>query len=269
MSKSLNFTKENFLYLQKAKENLEIDLQKIKYENEKLKKQNQDMKITVKENKKVLQNFFSNMENKDELLNKLNLVIKEQNEKIQILESKLKGMKSYDFTSLNFININQNNNYSLSSPNIFENNQNNKENPDCKISYLIEMREKQNKINQEIIEIKKQVENLIEKNSFKNKLNQNIIKEEDCIDEIDINKETKISFISDDISDLSESLDENWGKNTILKLKNKFILDNNLDDFFEKFNDKKEELYFVDGRNKVWQLVLRNDLSVENLNTSK
>ena len=70
MSQPLTFTKQNFIFLQKERESLQNSLKKISEENEKLKTQVHDMKITVRENKKLLNDYIINITNKDKLFEK-------------------------------------------------------------------------------------------------------------------------------------------------------------------------------------------------------
>lgn len=305
----LQFSKTNFILLQNEKEALQKTIKLISEENIKLKSQVHDMKITVRENKKVLNDYIINITNKDKLFEKLNLIIAELKEKIKKLEEKLKEKEMNRIQSseikelikdkeINFININQNNNYSLTSQNNYINTEK-KENEnfsqktsneeicnslstitsrkDIKYNVLnknsdnfdnIEnIREKQNIINEELNNIKIQLQNILEQNTLKSKINQNLKK-------YDSNEKKPSSlnnsYISQDISDLSNSFDENIKKNnsnTIINLKEKYNT-NNLSNFFMKIDEKCDSVYLIDGNLNIWE-IKKSDMTYDELNDIK
>jgi hypothetical protein len=235
------------------------------------------MKITVKENKKLLNDYLINIANKDQLYEQLNSLINELQDKIKYLQDNQKPnenntIKNTGIKEINFININQNSNYSLAPQNNFLNEENDNYENDIKI--------KQNKINEEIIYIKKQLDIIIEQNSLKNKLNQNLKtdinndsnKESNAISNINdkLKNSFNNSYISQEISSLSNSYDENLQKekiNNIFNLKEKYNLDN-LTDFFNKLDVKNDKIFLIDGKNSVWEIIKREDLSIDEIKKS-
>ena len=302
MEQPLSFTKSNFILLQNDRESLQKTIKLISEENIKLKTQVRDMKITVRENKKVLNDYIINITNKDKLFEKLNLIIKELKEKIKRLEDKIKENEKRKLNTtdikeilkdkeINFININQNNNYSVTSQNNYmhleksENSNNHTTNQKGEIrndlndltigNYSIKyIQEKQNIINDELINIKKEINNIMEQNTLKKKLNQNLksIKIDKDNNENINNDKLKNSFnnsyISEEISDLSSSIDEDYKKNNsdnIINIKDKYNNIDNLTNFFMKFDEKNDSLFLIDGKNNIWEIIKRNDLSINEI----
>ena len=302
MEQPLSFTKSNFILLQNDRESLQKTIKLISEENIKLKTQVRDMKITVRENKKVLNDYIINITNKDKLFEKLNLIIKELKEKIKRLEDKIKENEKRKLNTtdikeilkdkeINFININQNNNYSVTSQNNYmnleksENTRNDTTNKKGEIrndlndltmgNYSIKyIQEKQNNINDELINIKKEINNIMEQNTLKKKLNQNLksIKIDKDNNENINNDKLKNSFnnsyISEEISDLSSSIDEDYKKNNsdnIINIKDKYNNIDNLTNFFMKFDEKNDSLFLIDGKNNIWEIIKRDDLSINEI----
>ena len=290
MAQPITFTKQNFIFLQKERESLQNSIKKLSEENEKLKTQVHDMKITVKENKKVLNDYIINITKKDKLFEKLNLIISELKDKIKILEEKLKKnpsinkINSSEIKEINFININQNNNYSVTSQIIGEETKNiNNEKDILKtdpvktdLNYewsINDIREKQNLINNEIIDIKNQLDIIKEQNSFKKKINQSL--KADIKDSINDNNNEKLkesfnnSYISQEISSLSNSFDDEINKvnndKMIFNIEKKYCNIDNLTNFITKVDEKNDRLFLVDGNHNIWEIIKRNDLNIEEI----
>lgn len=251
----LSFSKSNFILLQNEKENLEKSIKIISEENQRLKTQVHDMKITVRENKKVLNDYIINITNKDKLFEKLNSIISELKEKIKRLEEKIEKNKSKD------IKIN----YNTNDDNI----QN--------------MNQKQNLIIEEIVNIKNEIKSIKEQNTLKSKINQSLLQfEENNKDnkaDDENNKNNENSFISEKISDLSESLEENLKNENdkgfrchqdVLNIEKKYNFNvDNLTKFFTKFDDNKDELFLIDGKSNVWEIIKRKDLTLDEIKKYK
>ena len=290
MAQPITFTKQNFIFLQKERESLQNSIKKLSEENEKLKTQVHDMKITVKENKKVLNDYIINITKKDKLFEKLNLIISELKDKIKILEEKLKKnpsinkINSSEIKEINFININQNNNYSVTSQIIGEETKNiNNEKDILKtdpvktdLNYewsINDIREKQSLINNEIIDIKNQLDIIKEQNSFKKKINQSL--KADIKDSINDNNNEKLkesfnnSYISQEISSLSNSFDDEINKvnndKMIFNIEKKYCNIDNLTNFITKVDEKNDKLFLVDGNHNIWEIIKRNDLNIEEI----
>ena len=296
MEQPLSFTKSNFILLQNDRESLQKTIKLISEENIKLKTQVRDMKITVRENKKVLNDYIINITNKDKLFEKLNLIIKELKEKIKRLEDKLKENEKRKLNTtdlkeilkdkeINFININQNNNYSVTSQIIGDERKNiNNENDILKIGSaktelnnegsINELRQKQNIINNEIIDIKNQLDIIMEQNSFKKKINQSLKVDIKTFNINDNNNEKlkesfNNSYISQEISNLSNSFDDEINKvnndNKIFNIEKKYCNIDNLTNFISKVDEKKEKLFLVDGNDNIWEIIKRKDLNIEEI----
>ena len=241
MSQSLPFTKPNFILLQKELDTLKKSLEIITEENKKLKTQVHDMKITVKENKKVLNDYIINITNKDKLFEKLNLIIIELKEKNEKLEEKLKQKEK------NKINKTQNGDINI------------EENKDIQ-----NIKERQEIINTEILDIKGQLESILEVNALKKKLNQNLKNNENNIENLDN------SYISQEISDLSDYFEENNKRVEIFQLDRKYDnVNDNLTDFISFGNDRNDSIFLIDGKNNIWEIIRRSDLSQEKINNKK
>jgi chromosome segregation protein len=247
----LSFSKSNFILLQNEKENLQKSFKIISEENERLKTQVHDMKITVRENKKVLNDYIINITKKDKLFEKLNSIIEELKEKVKKLEEKIEKNKSKD------IKIN----YNTDDNNI----QN--------------MHLKQDSINDEIVKIKNEIKSIKEQNTLKSKINQSLRKLEENnndnkVDDNDNNKNNDNSFISEKISDLSNSLDENdkgirYNKD-VFNLEKKYNIDiDNLTKFFTKIDENKDEVFLIDGKSNIWELIKRKDLTIDEIKIYK
>ena len=272
MSQPLTFTKQNFIFLQKERESLQNSLKKISEENEKLKTQVHDMKITVRENKKLLNDYIVNITNKDKLFEKLNLIIAELKEKIKRLEEKLKLN-----TSNNRIN-------SSEIKETIDNKEiNDKKDGNITIKYdemkvnLTKIndndviKQEQKVINDEIINIKKQLDTFIEQNSFKKKINQSL--KVNIKDNVTTNNNEKIkdsfdnSYISQEISSLSNSFDDEIKKGNndkIFDIKKKYDNIENLTKFME-IDEKNDKLFLVDGNSNIWEILKRNDMNIEDI----
>ena len=244
----LSFSKSNFILLRNEKENLEKSFKIISEENQRLKTQVHDMKITVRENKKVLNDYIINITNKDKLFEKLNSIIVELKEKIKKLEEKIEKNKSKD------IKI---------SYNTDDNN-------------IQNMHQKQKAINEEIIKIKNEIKSIKEQNTLKSKINQSLLKCEDNNDnkvDDNKNKNNENSFISEKISDLSESLDEiDKGINNrdVFNLEKRYNIDiDNLTEFFTRIDENKDEVFLIDGKNNIWEIIKRKDLTFDEIKKFK
>ena len=250
----LSFSKSNFILLQNEKENLEKSFKKISEENQRLKTQVHDMKITVRVNKKVLNDYIINITNKDKLFEKLNSIIAELKEKIKKLEEKIEKNKSKENKTNNTINSDD-----INMQNIYQ---------------------KQMSINEEIDNIKNEIKLIKEQNTLKGKINQKLSifegnnHDKKAVDDNNNNKNNEYSFISEQISDLSESLDENDKgircNKDIFNLDKRYNIDvDNLTNFFTKIDENKDELFLIDGKSNVWEIIKRKDLTIDEINKFK
>ena len=83
---SILFNKNNFIKLEEEKNMLKITLKYISEENEKLKNELEDMKITAKKNKEMLQEYVNKITDKDKLFIKMNSQIETLTTRLKILD---------------------------------------------------------------------------------------------------------------------------------------------------------------------------------------
>ena len=104
---SLQFNKTNFQMLEQERNMLKITLQYISTENDKLKNELEDMKITAKKNKEMLKEYVTQITNKDKVFEKMNAQIEQLTNRLKILENfkKLNSKK----INMNPINTNSSN----------------------------------------------------------------------------------------------------------------------------------------------------------------
>ena len=106
----LAFNKTNFANLKKERDMLKITLQYITEENENLKNELNDMKITAKKNKDMLKEYVYQITNKDKLFEKMTSTIEQLKSRLEAMEQfkKIKKKKEKDFAN-DFMNYNNNN----------------------------------------------------------------------------------------------------------------------------------------------------------------
>ena len=89
----LAFNKTNFANLKKERDMLKITLQYITEENENLKNELNDMKITAKKNKDMLKEYVYQITNKDKLFEKMTSTIDQLKSRLEALEQSKKNKK--------------------------------------------------------------------------------------------------------------------------------------------------------------------------------
>ena len=100
----------------------------------------------------------------------------------------------------------------------------------------------------------------MEVNTLKKKLNQNLKNFEKKGENLDN------SFISQEISDLSDYFEENNKKVNIFPLNEKYNnVNDNLTNFISTAYDKNQSIFLIDGKNNIWEIIQRNDLSEEEI----
>ena len=107
----LSFSKVNFLTLKKERDMLKITLKCITEENDKLKNELNDMKITVKKNKDMLKEYINQITNKDKLFEKMSSTIEQLRTRLKALEISKREKE------LNSVSNYRLNDYSPSYPN--------------------------------------------------------------------------------------------------------------------------------------------------------
>jgi hypothetical protein len=88
-SSNLN-SKANFMMLEQERNLLKITLDYVVKDNETLKQQNEDMKITVKHNKELLREYIEKITNKDKVVEKMNSTIDQLTQRLLSLEEYIK-----------------------------------------------------------------------------------------------------------------------------------------------------------------------------------
>ena len=104
-SHDLSYSKANFLTLKKERDMLKITLKCITEENEQLKNELNDMRVTAKKNKDMLKEYVNQITNKDKLFEKMSSTIEQLKNRLKVLEQskreKVKELKRYDLKVLN------------------------------------------------------------------------------------------------------------------------------------------------------------------------
>ena len=114
----LAFNKTNFMNLKKERDMLKITLDYIREENENLKNELNDMKITAKKNKDMLKEYVYQITNKDKLFEKMTSTIEQLKSRLKAMEQSTKNKKIYDKDFNNeFINYNTNNGSTMTNSN--------------------------------------------------------------------------------------------------------------------------------------------------------
>ena len=114
----LAFNKTNFMNLKKERDMPKITLDYIREENENLKNEPKDTKITAKKNKGMLKEYVYQITNKDKLFEKMTSTIEQLKSRLKAMEQSKKNKKIYDKDFNNeFINYNTNNGSTMTNSN--------------------------------------------------------------------------------------------------------------------------------------------------------
>jgi hypothetical protein len=95
----LPFSKANFQVIEQEKNLLKITLEYVAKENETLKQQLEDMKMTVKHNKDLLKEYIEKITSKDTVVLKMNSTIEQLTTRLHSLEEYIKNKYIYYNTS--------------------------------------------------------------------------------------------------------------------------------------------------------------------------
>ena len=119
----LSFNKTNFANLKKERDMLKITLQYITEENENLKNELNDMKITAKKNKDMVKEYVYQITNKDKLFEKMSSTIEQYKSRLKAMEQSKKIKKKYEKDLTNdFVNYNTNNHSTTTNSNNYTTN---------------------------------------------------------------------------------------------------------------------------------------------------
>ena len=119
----LPFNKSNFITLKKERDMLKITLEYITKENENLKNELNDMKITAKKNKDMLKEYVYQITNKDKLFEKMTATIEQLKSRLISMEQLKKDKKKYEKDLSNdLFNYNTNNRSTTTNSNNYTTN---------------------------------------------------------------------------------------------------------------------------------------------------
>jgi len=281
----LAFNKTNFANLKKERDMLKITLQYITEENENLKNELNDMKITAKKNKDMLKEYVYQITNKDKLFEKMTSTIEQLKSRLEAMEQfkKIKKKKEKDFAN-DFMNYNNNPSTATNSNNYTTNNiitttggennysfgfhiLNNNNIKKCKKNIINEINNKSNKStsnipidnkgfnilknkNNENIIIKKEINNINNKpeNNFNNQTDEKNSNEMKYFFE----KQKRIMEEIDNIKDDIQFLMENRSKSKMReKLNQSITYNNNLNSslYSEQKNPDNNNISFTSEKN--------------------
>ena len=117
----LPFNKNNFINLKKERDMLKITLEYITEENNNLKNQLNDMKITAKKNKDMLREYINQITNKDKLFEKMASTIEQLKSRLKAMEQFKKEKEKNEKENINYLlsndylNINNTNNHTTTT----------------------------------------------------------------------------------------------------------------------------------------------------------
>ena len=261
------FSKQNFIRLKEDRDELLLTISSLQKDNRDLKGKINDLKITLKSNKELLQDYANQIYEKDQLFDKLNATIDDLKNQLTELEKKEKKYTE---------NIIRSSSSKLNT--MFYENENKKEIQNDKNTEDNDFFfKKQNIIMDELFGIKENLRFLIElfgNRNIKKCLNESINLEENLnasfyseknnnegvnnLDEFDN------SFISENIEEISENNNKclNGANKIIFNLNNKYDFDDNFTKFIEKTNLNDDLLLLVDGEENLWEIIKRDDLTL-------
>jgi len=255
----LSFNRTNFTNLKKERDMLKITLQYITEENENLKNELNDMKITANKNKEMLKEYVYQITNKDKLFEKMTSTIEQLKSRLKAMEQSKKIKKKYEKDLTNdLVNYNTNNHSTTTNSNNYTTNNiiattggdnnlslgfnilNNNNIKKFKKNNIVEINNKSNKsitnilINNkgfnilknnynENMKIKKEINNI--NNKIENKFNNKIEDKNDM--KYFFEKQRNIMKEIDNIKDDIQFLMENKSKSKIKEKLNQSIAYNN------------------------------------------
>ena len=255
----LSFNRTNFTNLKKERDMLKITLQYITEENENLKNELNDMKITANKNKEMLKEYVYQITNKDKLFEKMTSTIEQLKSRLKAMEQSKKIKKKYEKDLTNdLVNYNTNNHSTTTNSNNYTTNNiiattggdnnlslgfnilNNNNIKKFKKNNIVEINNKSNKSttnilinnkgfnilknnNNENMKIKKEINNI--NNKIENKFNNKIEDKNDM--KYFFEKQRNIMKEIDNIKDDIQFLMENKSKSKIKEKLNQSIAYNN------------------------------------------
>jgi len=255
----LSFNRTNFTNLKKERDMLKITLQYITEENENLKNELNDMKITANKNKEMLKEYVYQITNKDKLFEKMTSTIEQLKSRLKAMEQSKKIKKKYEKDLTNdLVNYNTNNHSTTTNSNNYTTNNiiattggdnnlslgfnilNNNNIKKFKKNNIVEINNKSNKSTTNILinnkgfnilknnynenmKIKKEINNI--NNKIENKFNNKIEDKNDM--KYFFEKQRNIMKEIDNIKDDIQFLMENKSKSKVKEKLNQSIAYNN------------------------------------------
>ena len=255
----LSFNRTNFTNLKKERDMLKITLQYITEENENLKNELNDMKITANKNKEMLKEYVYQITNKDKLFEKMTSTIEQLKSRLKAMEQSKKIKKKYEKDLTNdLVNYNTNNHSTTTNSNNYTTNNiiattggdnnlslgfnilNNNNIKKFKKNNIVEINNKSNKSTTNILinnkgfntlknnynenmKIKKEINNI--NNKIENKFNNKIEDKNDM--KYFFEKQRNIMKEIDNIKDDIQFLMENKSKSKMKEKLNQSIVYNN------------------------------------------
>ena len=263
----LAYNKQNFIKLKEEREEMILTITNLQKDNKNLKNKVNDLKVTLKSSKELIQKYASQIYESDQKNDELNAIIEDLKTQITEYEKKEKKREESIMRSssskLNTIF------YENSNGNIIDNDKNMYDN---KFFF-----EKQNIIMDELFTVKENVEfltqlfgnritnkNLNDSINLEENLNASFYSDKNNNEGANNTDEFDNSFISENIEGISEKSNKYLNKpnKIILDLNNKYSFDDNFTKFIENINLNEDLILLVDGKENLWEIIKRDDLTL-------
>lgn len=274
---SLPFSKANFYVLEQERNMLKITLDFLSTENQKLKSQLEDMKITVRHNKEQLEEYVTKITNKDKVFEKMNNQIEQLTMRLKVLDNLNKKKKNGSLKLMQ-----QESNIMTNDKNLFQSSTNVTTGLNSSVIVTKEEKNlysakrndekfkeffsKQSEILEEMNILKDDVQFLLEnksKSKLKEHLDNSFYSNRSFTSNSNISSASNRNGLNDSMSILNSSINSTVSTNNKRKfnLKERFNFDKNLSEFLFSYNPKKNVLVLVDSKGDVWELIKRKDLN--------
>lgn len=274
---SLPFSKANFYVLEQERNMLKITLDFLSTENQKLKSQLEDMKITVRHNKEQLEEYVTKITNKDKVFEKMNNQIEQLTMRLKVLDNLNKKKKNGSLKLMH-----QESNIMTNDKNLFQSSTNVTTGLNSSVIVTKEEKNlysakrndekfkeffsKQSEILEEMNILKDDVQFLLEnksKSKLKEHLDNSFYSNRSFTSNSNISSASNRNGLNDSMSILNSSINSTVSTNNKRKfnLKERFNFDKNLSEFLFSYNPKKNVLVLVDSKGDVWELIKRKDLN--------
>ncbi len=274
---TLPFSKANFYVLEQERNMLKITLDFLSTENQKLKSQIEDMKITVRHNKEQLEEYVTKITNKDKVFEKMNNQIEQLTMRLKVLDNLNKKKKNGSLKLMqqepnimtnekNLFQSSTNVTTGLNSSMIVTKEEKNLYSAKRNDEKFKEFFSKQSEILEEMNILKDDVQFLLEnksKSKLKEHLDSSFYSNRSFTSNSNISSASNRNGLNDSMSILNSSINSTVSTNNKRKfnIKERFNFDKNLSEFLCSYNPKKNVLVLVDSKGDVWELIKRKDLN--------